>query len=393
MKLDLFETLESFFRGVLFFVYNFLVTLFIALRRPMRGPMQLAHSYASGRRRQIGGLTFLFCTICVLLGYTVLTTRGFPDVTTTDLINASFNSTSFWPIVAAAIAGTAAIDASLRLWLGYALSGRSRRRDITIPAIEYGMIWPLLASAASVTAVNGLDSIGVKDWAFSGLATLLLATIGLATWPIAAILICAHRRSTVKSLVQNRRRASGRRLLLRRVAHLTAAIALLILGLSAVLVVNGLIDRSQEGARAAARSPIVAPVVNCVASGSRVHVDAVLWNRSDLPFVLRVDEGALGISTTNEMLFSIARARSPPQDLRHFAPEYTVADFVLRPLNQNETFPVVIPPGGLARLDPMIGTREQPMEPQDRCTLVLIAPGPSAHLTISEPSVIALRRE
>jgi len=68
MRVDLFDLLEGLFKGIVFFIYNALETGFLLFRYPFRAPVYLSAAYRMKGRRQIGGTTFMFLALFVMLG-------------------------------------------------------------------------------------------------------------------------------------------------------------------------------------------------------------------------------------------------------------------------------------------------------------------------------------
>jgi len=207
--MDLFDLLEKFFRGIVFFIYNLAETTWTVLRHPIRGPTGLYRRCQRPTSRQLGGLTYLFLILfgCYwlflrqsadLLLFATAAGPSYRDELSKALKNASLAAPSFsieaiWPILLGALISTVAIDAVLRLLLRWRLPGRPKHRQAVLAASEYAMLWIVLALMSVWIFLMILPELGRN---FSTAAASFLAIVALfcaAASPAATLLGRARR--------------------------------------------------------------------------------------------------------------------------------------------------------------------------------------------------------
>lgn len=207
MQINLFDLIEGFFSGVVYFFYNAVATIFELLRHPFRAPLRLYLKYRSKNQRQIGGLTFLFLVFFgLMLGIAL---SAFGNTTATETGMAIFVSGDFlaggaiWPAALSALISTTVADAMLRLFLRAKLRNRPLRRAATLNAVEFSLLWPIVGIACVAAAWGPLELVyrqfgiwtsqrmpGSIAEVIAGIVLLLLTAL-----PALALLRSALRRS------------------------------------------------------------------------------------------------------------------------------------------------------------------------------------------------------
>jgi hypothetical protein len=151
MKVDLFELLDGFFRGVVYFVYSLVESTFRLVRHPLRGPAHLQRARRAPDRRQISAVTFLFMAY---LGAYAFELRHYSEGPFSPALSESLDA--WWPILAASLASTVIVDMMLRLAVQRRHRQR-RRREFALATAEYAMLLPaLLVTIVVLDAEKGL---------------------------------------------------------------------------------------------------------------------------------------------------------------------------------------------------------------------------------------------
>jgi len=236
MKFDFLGLLESIVQGFLAFVYSVLRSMFLTLRRPVRGPLRLHGFYRVPHHRQIGGVSFLYLG-CFLAFYLALKTIEFSSEAVLSTVWQAIvdlpkiEQEDLWPILAGSLIATTVIDAGLRLWLSKRWR-RRRRRELLVAACEYSLFW-----AALPGAVVGWYLVQVPAAGWSVLAALpWWAYLLAALLPVAALPTSIYLTATSASL-------RGRRTSL-TLASASLAIAL---GLAAACSAGTALERAIMG--------------------------------------------------------------------------------------------------------------------------------------------------
>lgn len=199
--MDLFDLLEKFLRGIVYFIYNVVETTSTILRHPIKGPLGLHRLYLRPDYRQIGGLTFLFLGLFVLEGALLSTSTPEDPGGLTKRLRAltadapTFNLNSIWPTFLATVVSTVMIDALLRLFLRARLPRRRAYRQLLLAASEYAMLWMILAFLVA-TLVSWFAPYDDAPWVLTVIYSLGAASVFAASYPAAVILRTASPRSS-----------------------------------------------------------------------------------------------------------------------------------------------------------------------------------------------------
>ena len=353
MRIDLFEFVESVFRGFVYFVYNALETLWDLTRSPRRGPVRRHRAHQRENERQIGGLTFLFLLFFAIFGLAALLSgdngtagalKSAPDLT----------SDAVWlPLLGAMIAAVI-VDATLRLVLRWRLPGRRTKRRMLLSVVEYSLTWPVLI-AFLLPLVLVLSPQPVAD-----LLTPLVALTAL--WLVAA-LACAPATAFLYFCARDRdpRRGSGTRGWAVR-GLMQAGVALLVIaagvsgGVAAVFIAE-----AEDGGPEEPTWLVHADFVRCLLDDPEPHVVATFRNPTRIPLVIDIDRHVLLLVVRYK---NGERGGSVPVEL--VAPEGP------------DALPVLIVPGAtqLVRMD-LDGPLPQPIGDYGICTLGSDNGGPS----------------
>lgn len=300
VRIDLFELIEGFFSGVIFFLYNAVWSIVQLVRRPFSAPLRLYLRHRSRERRQIGGLTFLFLLFFMLM-LILVPTFSETDVQTLSragraVIAGEFDGGTFWPVVVSALIGTTIVDAMLRLVIKTRLRDRPVRAETTLGAIEFAYLMPLLGLGGLILVpaaiIIAYDPPG--EWiAGTGLYTAIPAgLIGLVLFSLAPLPPLALLHSGLRPLRRSRpglpRRwvnlAGG--VLAIWLLTLTACIA----ALAPAIIRIKLAERAAVERMAGSAKVIDVIELDCRLEGDRPYVDALLLNRTERPTLLRPRE-------------------------------------------------------------------------------------------------------
>ena len=180
MRIDLFEFLEGIFRGLVYFFYNAVETLWILTLHPWRGGLWLYRAYSQKDRQQIGGLTFLFLIFFIFFG---LFAQAASDkgVDFRGMLGKPLrlDSDEAWRTVLSAATSTVLLDSIARLYFRARVPDSLRRRKQLLATFEYSLTWPALLLVLLPFA--GLLQFQAAE-AFDGLWILFLSA------PAAALL-------------------------------------------------------------------------------------------------------------------------------------------------------------------------------------------------------------
>jgi hypothetical protein len=223
--MDLFDLLEKFFRGIVYFIYNWVETTWTILRHPIEGPRQLLRAQNDPGVRQIGGLTYLFLLLVVFQALTVgqLASGFFQTLTNAPKLDTN----AMWPEILAALIAIVAIDAVLRLVLRWRLPGRRQLRQALLSMAEFAFFW-MVAPAIFLALLIELNTRWIKQ-AGPGFSSVFLMFLGpflvlfIATYPAAAVLI--GMRMPLCGRIQKRRRKLGLAMIGLTLLFLTAGVA------------------------------------------------------------------------------------------------------------------------------------------------------------------------
>lgn len=211
MRIDLFDLIEGFFSGVIYFLYNAIYSAVQLIRHPFKAPLRLYLRHRSRRTRQMSGLTFLFLVFFVLM--VILEFAGYPGTKLPDAARALLDKgdfgSIFWPITLAALISTTGADAVLRLFLRMRMGARKDRAEATINAVEFALFWPIFGIAGVwLTATLAIPEFG----AFDGTGIMVQAArIGAALSGLALFLACpSPPLAQLRSGLRRRRRARPR---------------------------------------------------------------------------------------------------------------------------------------------------------------------------------------
>lgn len=310
MRIDLFELVDGFFKGIVYFFYNIAETVFQLARNPIHGPIRLQHRHQLANVRQLGGLTFLFLSFFALFAVHFTTRKVMdqdgPEQGTsasetmgTSLVGApDFDDSWLWLVFAATLASTVVLDSILRVALTAGLRRRRQRRALVLGAVEYALSWPLLLLTALIVlwpdraleigfqifGLTGGLGAPTDRWSLALIPALLLTLIP------AAVLLGAGLRPISRTV---RRRSP---LIVPAVlAGLAAAFAL---GTGTGGLVGSRINNAQEreSYHAAYRDLRILDV-QCERLGSSLQINAIIWNRGREALVHREGQYALLIGS------------------------------------------------------------------------------------------------
>lgn len=283
MQIDLFELIDGFFRGILYFFYNLISTAFTLIRHPFRGPALLYRAHLQPGQKQMGGVTFLF--VVLFVGYTLRVARGQSGdlslvTQMSGALGGSFDPHWWWMMFVGSFASVIIIDALLRLYLLWRMPGprQKRRRQAVLGRVEYALFpAALIAPPALFTVSTVWHLAGLGSPSLSFLLRSLLIGFGLiflAVIPAAAQLRTGGRMRPRKAAA-DRRRAPGR--------WLTASMARII-GVGAVLAAAVAFGTNITAfsvlRQFSNESRIVVEDLTCHVFEDRPFVDALLTNRS-----------------------------------------------------------------------------------------------------------------
>jgi hypothetical protein len=197
----LFEFAEGLIRGVVYFLQNYLQTIWMIVRSPVRGPAELHRAYLRKGHQQVGGLTFLFVALLVyfwlngdrLLGNVGLLARPELRGEIRSMIKAApdLGGTAVWHPTLGALAATFIVDVALRLFLRWRLPDRSRRRLLVLAATEYALALPAL-----IVVIAQLLTVTTKSTAFIMLTVIVVPLLLAALVNAAFILVTGSERRT-----------------------------------------------------------------------------------------------------------------------------------------------------------------------------------------------------
>jgi hypothetical protein len=280
VRIDLFEFVEGVIRGVVYFFYNVVETLWQILRYPRRGPIRLYRAHMKKGRQQIGGLTFLF--LVFFTGFGLMVRRPPPspmDIggdnglpTTVQLLEVfskppRFDTDIAWMAIVASIVTTVIIDAAIRAFLRWRWPARPQRRALLLSAIEYVLVLPLLAvSALLIALLLGLGSTHVPD-ALGVSLLAFCALTALAACAPAAWLLLRPRRGRNRASLWRRWSAEG---------AVSAAFGALLLG--ATLVGQSTMERVRAAGGGDGMRHFELVGFTCMLGGDSPHVDFALTN-------------------------------------------------------------------------------------------------------------------
>lgn len=191
MRIDLFEFVESVFRGFVYFFYNAFETLWDLTVSPWRGPVRRHRAYNRKGHRQIGGLTFLFILIFAIFGLASILSR---DNAVGVLRQApDLNSDAVWLPLLGAMIATVIIDTALRLSLRMRFPRRPMKRGLLLSLTEYSLTWPVIFACLLPLILfvgsNTLDALFTNLLLVVGLWAIAMA----ACAPAAAFLLSGRR--------------------------------------------------------------------------------------------------------------------------------------------------------------------------------------------------------
>lgn len=205
MRIDLFEFVESVFRGFVYFFYNFVETLWDLTRSPRRGPVRRYRAHLRVGQQQIGGLTFFFVLIFAIFGICAALSResllelvsGPPDL----------GGEAVWLPLLGAMITTVLVDASVRLLLRWRLPGRPRKRQLALALFEYSLTWPVLLAFGGPLVLLALQGdVGLEDLdTLIGGTLLLWLVAAVASGPAAAVLLAIRRKPADRPVERMRR--------------------------------------------------------------------------------------------------------------------------------------------------------------------------------------------
>jgi len=286
MRIDLFEFLEGVFRGLVYFFYNAVETLWILALHPWRGGSWLYRAYTQKGRQQIGGLTFLFLIFFIFFGlFTQAFTNNGVDLAAMARTPFKLDSEDAWRSVLSAAVSTVLLDSMGRLYFRWRVPKHARRRRRLLAQLEYALTWPVLFLL--LAPLIALLMIGTEG--FNGLAALVFsAPVGMllslgATAPAAAALRMKphpRRRRVKRSRWQWFGFIAGR---------LAVQLGILLIIVAAALA--GSLTRSALATPFAPPDPKAEPfagtldpvALRCTIEGESLLIELVLHNRTSAP--------------------------------------------------------------------------------------------------------------
>jgi hypothetical protein len=362
MRIDLFEFFESTFRGLVYFFYNVVETLWVLARRPWRGPTLLYRCYTQRGRQQIGGLTYLFLILFVLVGLFA----QFESVTSDEVNWYEFasrmprlDSDQVWITVISAVVSTVLIDCAARLYFLWripngkdaASRGRQlRRRKRRVAEFEYALVWPaLLVPLGGVTLL-----ILALRWIFMRDESIPMPfELAIPLWVLISILAAAPAVTRLK--LRPWARVTGGSWLRRigrfagRVVAQAGVAALLLLAVAlGCKVMSDLADAQPKPETEPMENSLQIASLRCIVDGAgTLHVDVALQNPADKAVVYNL---------RNAPTVHIARGESGIDVIR-LAPADSLAAPLLLPPRQAQ----------MARLV-ATGPKVAALRNEDRCT-------------------------
>lgn len=272
--MDLFTILESLFRGVVYFFYNLVETIYVLLRHPRRGPARMYRRYKRKGRQQLGGLTLLFTLLFILFAGAAIADNRL-DVGATVSAPLDMSGEFVWVSLLCALVSTVATDAAARLFLRFRYRRRSEKREIALTLFEYALAWPMVVLASWYVYVFFFPEIdeGLPNW----LINLILLGAGFFSFlPAARILFIGRWRQGFKRW-------------LRALARGVQIVLLLTFFAIALTVANQLrygIYRAQ-----ADEPSLRVRHFRCMIGAARPYLDVVVDNPSDNAVTLDVRRG------------------------------------------------------------------------------------------------------
>ena len=285
MRIDLFELIDGFFRGVVYFLYNIIATTARLLRHPLRAPSALFLLHRSKKRRQVGGTTFLFLVFFAFFALANFPVPG-PDSPRNFLGGqvspVEIDLQTFWPAILAALVSTTVADAALRLYLRVKLAGRTGRAEATLNMVEYSMLWLLLGAVAlAFLAIIGepvsQESPGAYVYPLAAILGLVAAL--LAPLPAVAVLQSGLRVKRSRAARFSRAWPS---VILHGLMVWTIAFSALFAGVYLVIMPEML--RTWRVSDPAGKVRVID--LRCALSGIRPHADALLQNDTEQALLL-----------------------------------------------------------------------------------------------------------
>ncbi len=145
--MNLFQFVDDFFKGIVFFIYNVCFTSITLLGRPLRGPVKLFRAYRGKNSRQISSYSALLLATLGFIWILSLREDLFAPITLPTLPTSPElpKAATLWPHLAAAGFIAIAIDALLRLLLRIRFPKNRPRRQVLLGIVEYAMAGPWLA--------------------------------------------------------------------------------------------------------------------------------------------------------------------------------------------------------------------------------------------------------
>jgi len=285
MQIDLFEFLESIFRGLVYFFYNAVETLWILTVHPWRGPAWLYRTYTQKDRKQIGGLTFLFLILFLFFG---LCARMF-SVTEFRLQEVlgkplALGSDETWRTVVSAAASTVLLDSISRLYFRWRVPYNVRRRRRLLAMFEYSLAWPVLLMA--LLPFGALTAAGTKIPDNAAIAVMFSIPFAMLLSLIAAAPASAGLRMQPPVRTRKGQHHKWSR---RASATLTGGIQLGITLVVASAILSGgflmiMLTASESPSHVPGRLDPIA--LRCRFALGQLQAVAVLQNNTDLPVLL-----------------------------------------------------------------------------------------------------------
>jgi hypothetical protein len=146
MGTNVFNLIEGFFRGVIFFLYNTASSLFAAAVDPLHAPVRLQQRNGDPTEQQISSQTFLLITFFLCLGGASLYGVG-SEFARTHVTGDEVRSDDFSHLLAMSVIATVLLDAPLRLFFSETFRARQRLFTVRLAVVEYALLWPVAASA------------------------------------------------------------------------------------------------------------------------------------------------------------------------------------------------------------------------------------------------------
>lgn len=284
MRIDLFEFVESVFRGFVYFFYNFIETLWDLTRSPRRGPVRRYRAHLRAGQQQIGGLTFFFVLIFAIFGICAALSResllemvsGPPDL----------GGEAVWLPLLGAMITTVLVDASVRLYLRWRLPHRAQKRRLVLAVFEYSLTWPVLLGLGGPLVLLALQrDVGLEDLdTLIGGTLLLWIVAAVASAPAAAVLLAIGRKRA------NRRWDRIRRWIVQGVTQFGVFVFLLAataIGAGCAIYVSD--TAAEEKAPPERVDEVEQADLRCILDDARPHVFVALRNTTPQAIVLDAD--------------------------------------------------------------------------------------------------------